>query len=204
MKRRWQKYGLKPAQLISYKALIGDVSDNIPGVKGIGDKTAVKLLQQFGDLDGIYSNLDKVEPERLRALLRIASRLVIQNRKLSAIVTDVPVPFELDACAVRSYDRNKVVEIFRELAFQTMLSRLPDEIGAAPSAVPRRSLQRKLHHRHSLQALDDLALRLSYSGTFSLLGGTRRRQPHAVRPGRDSHLSGKGRVILYTDRTYDT
>ena len=60
------KYGLSPVQLISYKALVGDASDNIPGVRGIGDKTAVKLLQQFDDLEGIYSHIEEVEPERLR------------------------------------------------------------------------------------------------------------------------------------------
>ncbi len=164
------KYGIKPEQLISYKALIGDVSDNIPGVKGIGDKTAVKLLQQFGDLDGIYGNLEKVEPERIRTLLKSNSELVIQNRKLSAIVTDVPVPFETESCAVTSYDRNKVVEIFRELGFSSMLSRLPDEIGVERAASPvQASVKENYHVISTAEALDDMALRLSYSGTFSLL-----------------------------------
>ncbi len=165
-----EKYGLKPSQLISYKALIGDVSDNIPGVKGIGDKTAVKLLQQFGDLDGIYSNIDQVEPERLRTLLKSNRELVLQNRKLAAIVTDVPVPFEIGACAVTAYDRNKVVDIFRELGFSNMLSRLPDEIGVEPTSSPSQvSVKEDYHIISTAEALDELALRLSYSGTFSLL-----------------------------------
>ncbi|MBN1374755.1 MAG: DNA polymerase I [Dehalococcoidia bacterium] len=164
------KYQLKPSQLISYKALTGDVSDNIPGVKGIGDKTAVKLLQQFTDLDGIYNNIDKVEPERLRALLRSNRELVSQNSKLAAIVTEVPVQFNSKSCAVTSYDRNKVVELFRELGFSNMLSRLPDEIGVEPSvSLTQPVIKQDYHIINTQAALDNLALRLSYSGTFSLL-----------------------------------
>ena len=164
-----EKYGLDPAQLISYKALVGDTSDNIPGVKGIGEKTAVRLLQQFNDLEGIYSHIDEVEPQRIRALLQSSHETALQNRKLAAIVTDVPMPFDLDTCAVSSYDRNKVVELFRELGFSAMLSRLPDEIGAAPAATPRQEPSQGSYTMvDSLQKLDELALRLSYAGTFAI------------------------------------
>jgi len=163
------KYGIKPVQLMSYKALVGDPSDNIPGVKGIGDKTAVKLLQQFGDLDGIYSRIDEVEPEKLRTLLKTNHEIALQNRKLATIVTDVPVPFEMDSLAVSSYDRNKVVELFRELGFSSMLSRLPEEIGveAVVTAVQDQPHE-DYHIINTLADLDNLALRMSYSGTFAL------------------------------------
>ncbi|MCX6001947.1 MAG: DNA polymerase I [Chloroflexi bacterium] len=165
-----EKYDLNPFQLISYKALVGDPSDNIPGVKGIGDKTAVKLLQQYIDLDGIYSHIDEVEPERLRTLLKSNHELAIQNRKLAAIVTDVPITFDMPSCAVGAYDRNKVVELFRELGFSNMLSRLPGEIGAEPAETPRPTETSKTNYRIiSIEAaLDELALRLSYTGTFAL------------------------------------
>ena len=162
-----EKYDLNPHQLISYKALVGDPSDNIPGVKGIGDKTAVKLLQQFIDLDGIYSRIDEVEPERIRSLLKANHELTIQNRKLAAIVTDVPVTFDIQSCAVSSYDRNKVVELFRELGFSNMLSRLPAEIGAEPAATPSQADSKAAYHIiNTAEALDELALKLSYTGTF--------------------------------------
>ena len=164
-----EKYGLDPAQLISYKALVGDTSDNIPGVKGIGEKTAVKLLQQFNDLDGIYSHINEVAPERIRALLQENHETALQNSKLSAIVTDVPLPFDIDACKVSSYDRNKVVDIFRELGFSAMLARLPDEIGAAPSAAPRQEPSQGSYTTvDSLEKLDELASRLSSAGTSAL------------------------------------
>lgn len=163
------KYALKPPQLISYKALVGDVSDNIPGVKGIGDKTAVKLLQQFGDLDGIYSHIDEVEPERIRSLLKANREIAMQNRRLTEIVTDVPVPFDTELCRVSAYDRNKVVELFRDLGFSNMLARLPDQIGSetAPAAV-QVSAKENYNIVSTSAALDELALRLSYTGTFSL------------------------------------
>ncbi len=170
-----EKYGLEPEQLISYKALVGDPSDNIPGVKGIGDKTAVKLLQQFHDLEGVYSHLDQVEPERIRNLLRESHETALQNEKLAAIVTDVPVKFDADACRVSSYDRNSVVELFRELGFSAMLSRLPDEIGQASAPAPITATAAAMQGPSgggfvivdSAQKLDELALRLSYAGTFA-------------------------------------
>jgi DNA polymerase-1 len=164
-----EKYGLNPIQLISYKALVGDTSDNIPGVKGIGDKTAVKLLQEFSDLDGIYSHLDKIEPERVRAILQESREMAQQNTKLTAIVTDVPVAFDGAACAVSTYDRNSVVELFRELGFSNMLSRLPDEIGAAgPGRAQADTTDAKYNIVSSAEALDEMALRISYTGTFAL------------------------------------
>ncbi len=166
----YEKYSLNPHQLISYKALVGDTSDNIPGVKGIGDKTAVKLLQQYTDLDGIYSHIEEVEPERVRALLKSNHESAIQNRKLAEIVTDVPIEFDRPSCAVSAYDRNKVVELFRELGFSTMLSRLPDEIGVEPADTPRQAEAVKANYRiiNTTAALDELALRLSYTGTLAL------------------------------------
>jgi DNA polymerase-1 len=165
-----EKYDLSPRQLVSYKALVGDTSDNIAGVKGIGDKTAVKLLQQYSDLDGIYSHIDEVEPERIRSLLKANHESAIQNRKLAEIVTDVPITFDMPSCAVSSYDRNKVVELFRELGFSTMLSRLPAEIGVDPADTPRQAEPAKTNYRiiRTEAALDELALRLSYCGTFAL------------------------------------
>ncbi len=162
------KYDLNPHQLISYKALVGDPSDNIAGVKGIGDKTAVKLLQQYTDLDGIYSRIDEVEPGRIRSLLKANHELAIQNRKLAEIVTDVPITFDMPSCAVSSYDRNKVVELFRELGFSNMLSRLPAEIGVDPADTPRQAETAKTNYRiiSTEAALDELALQLSYTGTF--------------------------------------
>jgi len=130
----------------------------------------VKLLQEFGDIDGIYANIEKVQPERLQNMLRENEDLVTQNIKLAEIVIDVPVPFEADKCAVTSYDRNRVVDLFRELGFSNMLSRLPEEIGVEKAAGPAPAAVKENYRTITTpEALDEMALRLSYAGTFSLL-----------------------------------
>ena len=168
-----EKYGIRPEQLASYKALAGDASDNIPGVKGIGEKTAVKLLQQFGDIDGIYSHLDEIQPEKLRMTLQDSRDLVMQNLKLAKIVTDAPVTLDAQLLKVSNYDRKKVVELFHELGFSSLLSRLPDEIGASatshrPTAAMPSIIHKEYHIIHNDVDLDNLRLRMSYCGTFAL------------------------------------
>ena len=123
-----ERYGLEPAQLVDYKALKGDASDNIPGVPGVGEKTAVRLLQEFGSLEGIYARLESV-PEKTRALLAQHEELARQSRHLATIVRDVPITLDLDACRASGYDRSRVVELFRELEFRSLLPRLPASLG---------------------------------------------------------------------------
>jgi DNA polymerase-1 len=133
-----EKYGISAAQLAELKALTGDPSDNIPGVPGIGDKTAAKLLRQFGSLQGIYDHIDEVTPERLQTLLREYKERVFRNKELAQIVVDMPINLNLDECRVTAYDRNQVVELFRELGFVQLLSRLPEEIQSeTPVAAAR-------------------------------------------------------------------
>ncbi len=122
-----QKYGIRPEQITDFKALVGDVSDNIPGVPGIGEKTATKLIQQFGSLEGIYDNIGNVMPSKLRAMLREYQSQAFQSKELVTIVKDVPVNLNLEACHVSTYDRSEVVELFRELEFINLLPRLPQD-----------------------------------------------------------------------------
>jgi DNA polymerase-1 len=119
-----ERYGLAPERLVEYKAMIGDKSDNIPGVYGVGEKTALKLLKKFKDLDGIYKNLDKVS-SRFRSKLEQSREQAYLSQTLSRIVTDVPIEFDLEACRARGYDRDKVVELFRQLDFRSLQERLP-------------------------------------------------------------------------------
>ncbi|MFH0853687.1 MAG: DNA polymerase I [bacterium] len=127
-----QKYGLTVNQLIDYKALRGDPSDNIPGVKGIGEKTAVALLQIFGSLDNIYQALEKNDPrlkdvkERIQDLLTEYKKDAYLSQKLGRIVTDVPIKFDLEKCAIVNYDRAQVTRLFQDLEFGSLLNRLPD------------------------------------------------------------------------------
>jgi DNA polymerase-1 len=120
-----QKYGTKPEQLADLKALAGDVSDNIPGVPGIGEKTATKLLQQYHTLQGVYDHIEEITPAKLQTLLREYRTQAFQSKELSTIVKDVPIKLDLKTCQVSHYDRNEVAGLFQELEFINLLPRLP-------------------------------------------------------------------------------
>ena len=116
--------GVWPEQVVDYKALVGDASDNYPGVPGIGPKTAVKLLEEFRDLGNIYKNLKKIAPSIAQKL--IAGKESAQlSKKLATIVTNAPVKLNLKACRLKDYDPQKVRQLFEELEFKSLLNKLP-------------------------------------------------------------------------------
>jgi DNA polymerase-1 len=118
-----ERYGLDPKQLIDLKAMMGDSSDNIPGVKGVGEKTATKLLEQYGDLETIYDHLEDIG-SRFSNKLQEHKDNAFLSRKLGRIVTDVPIEFDLEACRAQEYDRDQVAELFRQLEFRSLLDRI--------------------------------------------------------------------------------
>jgi len=120
-----ERYGLRPNQLLDYKALVGDKSDNIPGVRGVGEKGASTLLQKFETLDAVYGRLAEVTPERTRKALAEGQADADLSRKLGRIVTDAPIQLDLAACRTRDYDRERAVALFRELAFRSLVEKLP-------------------------------------------------------------------------------
>jgi DNA polymerase-1 len=120
------RFGLTPSAYIDYKALVGDTSDNIPGVAGVGEKTATQLLQEYGSLDGIYQNLGKVA-NRFKTKLEAGKESAYLSKTLATIVTDVDFPFDLSACQVGPLDRDRLFEMFRVLEFSSLLRRLPEK-----------------------------------------------------------------------------
>ena len=124
-KRIRERYGLEPVQLIDYKALVGDTSDNVPGVRGVGAKTATRLLQEYGSVEVIYEHLDEVSSNRFRNALEKGRDEAFLSKHLVTIVRDVPVSLDLEACRVKELDREQVVALFRELEFSGLLNRLP-------------------------------------------------------------------------------
>jgi DNA polymerase-1 len=126
-----ERYGLEASQMIDFKSLKGDSTDNIPGVPGVGDKTAAKLVSQFGSLDALYEHLDDVTPEKLREKLREHHDRVLASRELVTIHRDLPVALDLDAARFGDYDRDEVVRLFREYEFRTLIDRLPPLRGAS-------------------------------------------------------------------------
>ncbi|MDQ4036572.1 MAG: DNA polymerase I [Chloroflexota bacterium] len=118
------RYGLRPNQMLDYKALKGDASDNIPGVPGVGEKTAITLLQQFGTLDGIFDHLDEVKG-KLRDRLAEHRESAFMSREIGRIITDLPVELGLEEARTGRYDRRAVAQRFRELEFRSLIDRLP-------------------------------------------------------------------------------
>ena len=123
-----ERYSLRPNQLIDYKGLRGDTSDNIPGVKGIGEKGATELLKNFGTLDGIYKNIasDKIS-DRIRNLLKDQEAMARQSKMLATIVVDLPVDLDLKKSSITNYDAEKAAAVFQEFEFRSLLSKLPKQ-----------------------------------------------------------------------------
>lgn len=126
-----ERYGIKPEQLVDFKGLRGDPSDNIPGVSGIGEKIASKLLKKFGTIENMYKRLEKGEKvkgisDRIIKILLEQKEKAFLSKKLAKIATDMPLKINLKKCEVQDYDREKVVRLFQELEFKTLLTRLPE------------------------------------------------------------------------------
>lgn len=123
-----KRLGVKPSQIVDYKGLSGDASDNYPGVPGVGPKTAVELLKKYKNLSGIYQHLSAL-PETLARKLSEGKELAELSQKLAKIVTNAPVKFEIEKCRFRLTDqeKEKAVEKFRELGFRSLVGRLLGE-----------------------------------------------------------------------------
>jgi DNA polymerase I len=124
-----ERFGLRPDQMIDYKALKGDPTDNIPGVPGVGEKTAAKLIREFGSLDAMFARIDDVTPEKLRDKVREHFDQIQMGRELSRIIRDLPIQIDLESARLGDYDRDTVVRLFREYEFRTLIERLPAMSG---------------------------------------------------------------------------
>jgi DNA polymerase-1 len=128
------RFGVPPRQLVDLKAMVGDTSDNIPGVKGIGDKTAAKLLQQYGSLDEIYTHLYEL-PAAQQGKFQAERESAYLSQQLGRIITDVPgVELNVEAGCTTDFDLVEVARLFVELEFNTIFNRIPT---APPDQLPR-------------------------------------------------------------------
>jgi DNA polymerase-1 len=124
-----ERFGLVAGQMIDYKALKGDPTDNIPGVPGVGEKTAAKLIREYGTLEALYERLAEVKPDKLRDKLAEYREQVFMGKDLSTIVRDLPVDFDLESARLGDYDRETVIRLFREYEFRSLIERLPAMTG---------------------------------------------------------------------------
>jgi DNA polymerase-1 len=145
------KYGIRPSQMIDFKALRGDPCDNIPGVRGIGEKTAVKLLRQFDNLNNLYKTIEKSETSaqdesispKLQKLLTDQKEQAYLSRFLGLINQDAPIDFDLNECQWQGCDQ-EAVKVLQEFGFQTLIKRLPElngEFQKEQNDNPRKNLR---------------------------------------------------------------
>lgn len=118
------KMGVWPEQVPDFKGLCGDHSDNIPGVMGIGEKTAIRLLEEWGTVENLYAHLEEVQPERIRELLRVEKDKASLYKKVATILLEDGLDFDLDACQVHSFDMDRARCVFSGFSFKTLLGRL--------------------------------------------------------------------------------
>ena len=155
------KTGVTPAQYPMYAALRGDPSDNLPGVPGVGDKTAAKLINTYGDLDGVFAHLDELTP-KLRESLAAAEDVVRRNAEATPLVRDIPVEVDVDELVMGGWDFEEVRRLFNFLEFRTLWDRLLEvtgeggEKGAEVAATADRSVDIEVVHLPGADAVVEL------------------------------------------------
>lgn len=140
-----EKYGVKPSQIIDYKALVGDQSDGYPGVAGIGPKTAAGLLQKFETLENLYAHLEDVKPEIAGKLAKDAESASL-CKTLATIHLDAPVHLELEKAAVANFTKEKFLQAFEPFGFNSLKKRL----GFAPEIAKK---EEKVNSKDQLELL---------------------------------------------------
>ncbi len=130
------RFGITPAQMTDFKGLKGDTTDNIPGVPGIGEKTASQLIQQFGSVEDLLEQLERA-PEKLRAKLQTHTEQVLQSKHLATIVTEVPIQWSWPDLARKTPDRKRLQALFTELEFKSLIERVGVVEPQAPGVYER-------------------------------------------------------------------
>jgi DNA polymerase-1 len=190
-----EKYGLTPEQFVDFKALKGDNSDNIPGVAGIGEKTASTLITAFDSLDKLYEFLEKEPIEsapvkitpRIKDILLTGKESAYQSQHLSRIVCDIPMELDLKTTELHDYDRPKAIQLFQDLEFKSLVARLPetgessapvslakkDEAQSSLFAEPEKKIETKVvnakyHIVETEQELTELVKKLEKAKVFAV------------------------------------
>lgn len=125
-----EKYGITADRIIDMKGLMGDSSDNIPGVPGVGEKTALKLLKEFGTLEELLDSVDKVSGKKLKEKLEEFRDQALMSKELATITREAPVEIKIEDIEYEGFDKEKVINIFKELGFNSLLEKLGGDTEA--------------------------------------------------------------------------
>ncbi len=166
------RYGVQPEQMPDLKALKGDVSDNIAGVPGIGDKTAIRLVQEFGSVEHLLERIGEVKPAKTQESIRDNADQLRQSKHLATIDCDSPITLDMDESDFYAhYDPERVRGLFREMEFRTLVPRLPASDGQAAAtalATPKTPADQRYSIVRTEEELEGLARRISERKAFVL------------------------------------
>jgi DNA polymerase-1 len=180
------KYGITPEQFLDLKALKGDSSDNIPGVPGVGEKTALELLKQYKTLDGVYKHLPDIK-DTLRAKLEAGKELAYLSKKLGAIWTDAPIKLDLKAVDGSKVDPARLQKLLQKLQFKSLLRQLPEvmRVSVEDHAKAQEQFDGQLNiGKQAIISSDDDLARLKLATSPALIVHSRAGSKH----GRDPQL----------------
>mgnify|MGYP001307113579 CR=1 FL=1 len=164
-----KRWNFEPIQMIDYKSLVGDTSDNIPGVKGIGEKGAKALIAQWGNLENMLDNLEFLEPSRLQKALGVGQSDALLSKKLATIVDDIPdLRLPMVDASFDSYDKTKVTRYFKELEFNSLIDRLPENV-ASVDVEAQENIDSSFDVINDTDSLADLVIEIRKSGSFSFV-----------------------------------
>ncbi|CAN5630282.1 DNA polymerase I [soil metagenome] len=162
MRNAHERLGVPPERVVDYLGLIGDSSDNVPGVKGIGPKTAIQLIQQFGSIEQILASADQVTGKRAREALQENRDMALLSKQLVTIREDLPISLDLDRLRIEEPDREKLKQIFLELEFSSLVR----EYGA-PAEKEREKREVDYVLVNDVEGVGRLVERLRAAGRFS-------------------------------------
>ena len=186
-------YGLAPWQIIDLKGLMGDASDNIPGIKGVGEKTALKLLAEFESIENLYDHLEELPGNKMKEKIVAGKESAFLSKKLATIVTDVPIDFELEELAFGGLEDDALYQVLSSLEFFSIIKRrglAGEEVQIAEPE--RRSLRKKEHIdqlREQAKAAGKLALCQEGDALY-----------FAAKPEEEFELMLSYSCLLYTSR----
>ncbi|MDH5763204.1 MAG: DNA polymerase I [Nitrospinota bacterium] len=166
-----EKFGVPPEQVIEVMGLMGDSSDHIPGVKGVGPKTATELIQKYGSIDELYKNIDEIDKKKLKEKLETDKENALLSRKLVTIDTEMELDCNVEDLKMREPDTDKLRSMFTELGFKSLLENLPEGDGSE-AGVPPEAVSTKIESNYQTildeQSLESLLKSLKNSKEFAL------------------------------------
>lgn len=163
-----EKYGFTPQQFIDFKGLMGDQSDNIPGIPGVGEKTATKLILEFGSVENLLANTDDIKPKGVKAKVEENAQLAVMSKRLATINTNVPFEIDFDEYLIGEPDYDALIELYTKLEFNKFLKKLNVERGGQSDRQGQSSVENAAVDTSGFERIlvnsDEMLKTISFSG----------------------------------------